>query len=58
MPVDGGTPNCLTSAGTRNNRDPQLVEVDGQWRVVFTAQVSGGDKEATWQEIYVYDIPR
>ena len=58
FPVDGGTPNCLTSAGTRNNRDPQLVEVDGQWRVVFTAQVSGGDKEATWQEIYVYDIPR
>jgi hypothetical protein len=44
--------------GTRNNRDPQLLEIDGQWRLVYTAQVSRGESKATWQEIYVYDIPR
>lgn len=58
FPVDGGTPNCLSGMGTRNNRDPQLVVVDGQWRLLYTAQVSRGESEATWQEIYVYDIPR
>lgn len=58
FPVDGGAPNCLTGMGTRNNRDPQLLEIDGQWRLVYTAQVSRGDSKATWQEIYVYDIPR
>ena len=58
FPVDGGSPNCLTNLGTRNNRDPKLMEIDGVWRLVYTAQVGSEGAEATWQQIYVYDIPR
>ena len=57
FPVDGGSPNCLKT-GTRVNRDPFLQVTDGQWRVIYTAQQRDGEKEATWLELYVYDIPR
>lgn len=57
FPIDGGTPNCLDT-GTRNNRDPDLRVVDGQWRLIYTAQDAAGDENKTWLKMYVYDIPR
>lgn len=57
FPVDGGEPNCLAT-GTRVNRDPQLRVIDGQWRLVFTAQQKVGDNNSDWQEIYTFDVPR
>lgn len=57
FPVDGGAPRCL-STGTRNNRDPQLSVQSGTWRLLFTAQAFAGDKDSTWQELFLYDIPR
>lgn len=58
FPVDGGSPNCLLSAGTRNNRDPQLSVNGNSWRLLYTAQQAVGSNENTWQELYVYEIPR
>ena len=58
FPVDGGKPNCLLGTGTRNNRDPMLQVLDGQWRLVFTAQAAGQGTDNTWQEMYIYDVPR
>ncbi len=57
-PVDGGSPNCLEAIGTRNNRDPELTEIDGSWRLIYTAQDRVSSDEATWLQIYVYDLPR
>jgi Tol biopolymer transport system component len=57
FPIDGGAPNCLAT-GTRNNRDPDLQVVDGQWRLIYTAQDAAGDENKTWLKMYVYDIPR
>jgi Tol biopolymer transport system component len=56
-PIDGGAPTCLAT-GTKNNRDPQLREIDGSWRLLYTAQDAAGDTEKTWKKMYVYDIPR
>ena len=56
--VDGGSPNCLLGAGTRNNRDPQLTVQGNTWRLLYTAQQAVGSNENTWQELYTYDIPR
>ncbi len=56
FPVDGGSPNCLQT-GTRVNRDPQLLVIDGQWRLLFTAQQQEGQSESEWQELYVYSVP-
>ncbi len=58
FPVDGGSPNCLLSAGTRNNRDPQLSVQGSTWRLLYTAQQAVGSSDSTWQEMYSYDIPR
>ncbi|MBN94043.1 MAG: hypothetical protein CL928_08210 [Deltaproteobacteria bacterium] len=57
-PVDGGPAKCLDALGTLNNRDPQLRVLDGQWRLLYTSQTKVGEDEATWMELYVYDIPR
>ena len=58
FPVDGGSPNCLLGAGTRNNRDPQLTMQGSTWRLFYTAQQASGSNENTWQQMYTYDIPR
>lgn len=57
FPVDGGSPRC-PSTGTRNNRDPVLKLIEGQWRILFTAQTGVGDADSTWQELYAFDVPR
>jgi Tol biopolymer transport system component len=57
FPVDGGEPNCLAT-GTRVNRDPLLRVIDGQWRLVYTAQQKLGDNNSDWQELYTFDVPR
>lgn len=56
FPVDGAAPTCLVT-GTRVNRDPSLLVVDGQWRLLFTAQQRIGDNESDWKELYVFEIP-
>ena len=58
FPVDGGPAKCLDGLGTRNNRDPQLRVLGGQWRLVYTSQTQEGRDKATWMEMYIYDIPR
>jgi Tol biopolymer transport system component len=56
FPIDGGAPLILQT-GTVNNRDPRLLVVDGQWRLVFTSQGSESKDEKTWYKLFVYDIP-
>jgi Tol biopolymer transport system component len=56
FPVDGGSPNCLAT-GTAVNRDPMLLVIDGKWRLLFTAQAASSDAEASWKELYIFDIP-
>ena len=57
FPIDGGSPRCLAT-GTRNNRDPQLRVIESQWKVLYTAQAASGDSDSSWQEMYIYDVPR
>ncbi|MCO4768916.1 MAG: PD40 domain-containing protein [Deltaproteobacteria bacterium] len=57
FPIDGGAPRVLKT-GTVNNRDPRLLVVDGQWRLVFTSQGAAAEDSKTWYKIFAYDIPR
>ncbi len=56
FPVDGGSPNCLAT-GTRVNRDPMLLVIESQWRLLYTAQQAEGLDEAEWKQLYVYEVP-
>ena len=56
FPIDGGPPRILKT-GTVNNRDPRLVVVDGQWRVVFTSQGAESQGAKSWYGLFVYDVP-